>query len=107
MNKAGLVYYNDIPAGRLERRDKEYVFTYNTVYLADASLPPITLSFPKRMKEYHSPVLFPFFFGLLAEGVNKRLQCTSLKIDENDHFTRLIKTAGQTTIGAISVREEE
>ena len=107
MNKAGLVYYNDIFAGRLEKRDKEYIFTYDTAYIADPSLPPVTLSFPKSRREYRSPVLFPFFFGLLAEGANKQLQCASLKIDENDHFTRLIKTAGQTTVGAITVREQE
>lgn len=107
MSKAGLVYYNDIPAGRLVQNDGEFVFTYDTAYLENRSLPPISISFSKSKKEYHSPVLFPFFFGLLAEGANKQLQCSLLKIDENDHFTRLLKTAGQTTIGAISVREEE
>jgi hypothetical protein len=29
-----------------------------------------------------------------------------MKIDENDHFTRLIKTAAEATIGAVTVREE-
>jgi len=28
-----------------------------------------------------------------------------LKIDENDHFSRLLKTAGENTIGAITVQE--
>jgi HipA-like protein len=106
MSKAGLVYYNNILAGRMERRGKEYVFTYDAGYLADPALPSIALSFPKSLKEFHSPVLFPFFYGLLAEGANKKLQCTSLKIDERDHFTRLLKTAAQTTIGAITVRED-
>jgi HipA-like protein len=106
MSKAGLVYYNGILAGRLELRGKEYVFTYDVSYLANTSLPPISLTFPKSRAEYRSPVLFPFFFGLLAEGANKRLQCSALKIDENDHFTRLLKTAGESTIGAITVREE-
>jgi len=105
MNKTGLVYYNGILAGRLEQQDKEYVFTYDSTYLSDRSLPPIALSFPKSNRKYRSPVLFPFFFGLLAERSNKQLQCTMLKIDENDDFTRLIKTANETTIGAITVRE--
>jgi serine/threonine-protein kinase HipA len=107
MSKAAIVYYNEIRAGRLEKRDTEYIFTYDAAYLADPSLPPVALSFSKSRGEYRSPVLFPFFFGLLAEGLNKQLQCASLKIDENDHFARLIKTASHTTIGAITVREEE
>jgi HipA-like protein len=106
MSKAGLVYYNGIAAGRLEQRDNEYIFTYAPEYLADPSLPPVAVSFPKSRKEYRSPFLFPFFFGLLAEGANKQLQCASMKIDENDNFNRLLKTAGDTTIGAITVREE-
>jgi serine/threonine-protein kinase HipA len=106
MNKTGLVYYNGILAGRLQRDDSGYVFKYDQDYLADASLPSISLSFPKNRGEFRSPVLFPFFFGLLAEGSNKELQCALLKIDENDDFTRLLKTAGECTIGAITVREE-
>jgi len=106
MSKAGRVYYNAIPAGRLEMQGQEYVFTYDAAYRADPSLPPVALAFPKSRAEYRSQVLFPFFFGLLAEGGNKQLQCASLKIDGNDHFARLLKTAGETTIGAITVKEE-
>jgi serine/threonine-protein kinase HipA len=105
MSKAGLVYYNDVLAGRLEFRSNEYTFTYDPAYLADGSLPSISLSLPKSRKEHRSSVLFPFFFGLLAEGVNKDVQCRALKIDEEDHFTRLLRTAGESTIGAITVRE--
>jgi len=49
-------------------------------------------------------VLFSFFSGLLSEGINKDIQCRLLKIDENDDFTRLLKTAGEDTIGAITVK---
>lgn len=106
MNKSGLVYYNGILAGRVERKKKTYVFTYDLSYLSDPSMPPISLSFPKRSHVFHSEVLFPFFFGLLAEGTNKELQCKTLKIDEADSFTRLLKTVNNTAIGAITVREE-
>jgi HipA-like protein len=106
MNRTGLVYYNGIPAGELSRQDNEYVFTYDPDYLANASLPAIALCFPKSRREYRSVVLFPFFYGLLAEGTNKQLQCALLKIDENDSFTRLLKTADEATIGAITVKEK-
>lgn len=106
MSNSGLVFYNNILAGRLERRAEGYVFTYDQSYLNDISMPPVALSFPRSKKEHRSPVLFPFFAGLLTEGVNKDLQCSVLKIDEDDSFTRLLKTAGENTIGAVTVREE-
>lgn len=105
MSKRGLVYFNNVLAGTLEYRHPEYVFTYDDSYLNNPSLPSIALSLPKNKTVYHSPVLFPFFYGLLAEGYEKRLQCTALKIDENDNFTRLLKTASSNTIGAVTIRE--
>lgn len=107
MNRHGKVYHNGRFAGRLGRTDSGFVFTYDDAYRADPSLPPIALGFPKSRKEFRSPVLFPFFYGLLAEGANKNLQCAILRIDENDHFTRLLRTAGEETIGAVTVRGEE
>jgi len=39
----------------------------------------------------------------LSEGENRKLQCRVLKIDENDHFGLLLKTASEETIGAVRV----
>jgi len=99
------VYCNANLAGRLSKTTGGYTFTYDKKYYIDNDKPAIALSFPKNQKQYNSEILFPFFFGLLSEGVNKELQCRTLKIDEKDYFTRLIKTAGVDTIGAITVKE--
>lgn len=104
MKKQAEVYYNNELAGYLNYMDQEYVFQYDEKYFADKTKPAISLSLAKTKLEYRSKILFPFFYGLLAEGDQKYIQCKKLKIDENDHFTRLIKTASNT-IGAISVRE--
>lgn len=104
MNGRAAVYYNSTLAGYLVSLNNGYTFIYEEKYLSDSEMPAISLSFPKNEKEFHSKVLFPFFFGLLAEGDQKQIQCRKLGIDEADHFTRLIKTA-QNTIGAISVKE--
>ncbi|HXB46039.1 MAG TPA: HipA N-terminal domain-containing protein [Puia sp.] len=101
-----VVYNNGTVAGLLEKAAADdYRFTYEDAYLADASMPSISLSLSKTKKEHQSKVLFPFFFGLLAEGINKDIQCRLLRIDENDDFTRLLKTAGEDTIGAITIKE--
>jgi len=103
MNK-GLVHCCGVFAGTIKYQDGGYVFSYDDDYLNNSSLPPIAFSFPKRKLEYRSDVLFPFFYGLLAEGADKAVQCATLRIDEDDHFTRLLKTAGET-IGAITIKE--
>lgn len=105
MAKAG-VYNNEILAGYLEKRAlDDYHFTYAENYLADPTQPSISLTLPRTQAEHQSPVLFSFFTGLLTEGINKDIQCRLLKIDEEDDFTRLLKTAGDDTIGAITVKE--
>ncbi|MEW5841712.1 MAG: HipA N-terminal domain-containing protein [Bacteroidota bacterium] len=104
MERKAEVYINDQLAGYLIQTDEEYVFKYEDAYFSDDNKPAISLTLPKSTKEYHSKYLFPFFFGLLSEGDLKTLQCRNLGIDENDHFTRLLKTA-QNTIGAVRIKE--
>lgn len=101
------VYFNGILAGYLEKSSGGYVFQYEQMYIASAELPSISLTLPKRTEPYTSEVLFPFFFGLLTEGVNKTIQCRELKIDENDHFNRLVKTIHSDSIGAITIKSTE
>jgi HipA-like protein len=102
----GEVYNNGVLAGWLEKRTAEdYRFTYEDRYRTDPSLPAISLILPKTEAEYQSFSLFSFFAGLLAEGINKEIQCRLLKIDEDDDFTRLLKTAVEDTIGAVTIKE--
>lgn len=98
------VYCRDTPAGTLRQDAEGYVFEYLPDYLGNPALPAISLTLPKQEAPFRSTVLFPFFFGLLAEGENKALECRLLRIDENDHFTRLLRTCTTDTIGGITVR---
>jgi serine/threonine-protein kinase HipA len=100
------VYCRGVLAGILVKDQRGcYCFQYVPEYLSSPKCPAISLSFPKQEKPFESPVLFPFFFGLLAEGEDKDLQCRVLKIDEHDHFTRLLKTCQTETIGGVTVKE--
>jgi serine/threonine-protein kinase HipA len=100
------IYNNGILAGHLEKKGPdEYSFAYTAAYFANSSLPPISLTLPKTRQSFQSPILFSFFSGLLAEGINKDIQCRILKIDDRDDFTRLLKTADEDTIGGITVKE--
>jgi len=106
MARSGIVYYGNNPAGRIEETATGFRFTYDKDYLIASDLPAISLTLPKQPEAFESPVIFPFFYGLLAEGILKQTQCRKLKIDENDHFGRLLKTAHADTIGAVTVIEE-
>ena len=99
------IYRNGIFAGMLtEVNRKHFVFRYDDIYFSDKSKPSISLTLPKIQIEYSSEILFPFFFNMLSEGVNRKLQCAQLRIDENDHFGLLMATAQYDTIGAITVK---
>lgn len=103
--RSAAVYMRNKEAGILSKfRDGTYEFRYTDRYRKDSSLPSIAFLLPKSRAVHRSKVLFPFFFGLLAEGAQKRLQCRSLKIDEDDHFTRLLETCREGVIGAVYVK---
>jgi serine/threonine-protein kinase HipA len=99
------IYRNKEYAGTLTEKNRNmFVFRYDDTYYADTTKPAISLTIPKSKQEYSSPVLFPFFFNMLSEGVNRQLQSRLLKIDEQDHFGLLSATAQYDTIGAITVK---
>ena len=101
--KVGKVYCCGRFAGTLTQDADAFVFRYDDAYFSNSSLPDVSATLPKTQVEYKSKVLFPFFFGLLAEGIQKERQCRELKIDERDHFTRLLETSAYGAIGAVYV----
>ena len=105
MRKAN-VYRNGKLTGVLTQFSvNDYEFRYDDNWFANDELPPISLTMAKSKQVYKSEYLFPFFFNMLSEGVNRQLQTRQLKIDENDYFGLLLATAKTDTIGAITVSE--
>lgn len=99
------IYRNGTLAGTLTEENRQhFVFRYDDNYFNDANKPAISLTLPKTQKEYSSEFLFPFFFNMLSEGVNRKLQSTQLRIDEEDNFGLLMATAQYDTIGAVTVK---
>ena len=98
------IYCDGTLAGKLTEENRQhYTFIYTDEYFSDANKPAVSLTLPKTQKEYSSTILFPFFYNMLSEGVNRKLQCTRLKIDEDDNFGLLMATAQFDTIGSITV----
>ena len=102
------VYRNGQLAGILtEESRRAYVFTYDESYYHDPNLAAISLTLPKNQRSYHSTFLFPFFYNLLSEGVNRKLQSAQWRIDEQDDFGLLMATAQYDTIGPITIKPIE
>ena len=71
--KCVTVYVKGIEAGVLARfRHGGYEFRYTREY-RQSTRPSVAFSIPKRKAVHRSQVLFPFFYGLLAEGAQKRM----------------------------------
>jgi len=102
------VYRNGQLTGTLTQLSQNsYEFRYDDAWFANANLPAISLTLPKTKQVYQSEYLFPFFYNMLSEGANKKLQCRQLRIDENDYFSLLLATAQTDTIGAITIKPVE
>lgn len=100
------VFSNGVLAGLLTETDGgTFIFRYADSFLIDENQTAISPSFPKSTEEFTSTSLFPFFYNMLSEGANKAVQCSSLKIDENDAYGLLLATAHTDTIGAITVKK--
>ena len=95
------VYVNGIEAGILREEDSGmYTFAYSNEYTGS----PVCLTMPVRKEIYSSEYLFPFFFNMLSEGANRKMQSQLLHIDENDDFGILLATAQHDTIGSVTVK---
>lgn len=99
------VYRNGQLAGTLiQHTPKNYEFRYDDAWYSNEKLPAISLTLPKIKQTYRADHLFPFFFNMLSEGENRKLQSRQLKIDEDDYFGLLVATASTDTIGAITIK---
>ena len=100
------VYVRNKYAGILKETDEGYSFTYWSGYLADPGALPASITLPLSEEEYSSPVLFPFFDGLIPEGWLLDVACRNWKIDKNDRFGMLMVCC-RDCIGDVSIREAD
>lgn len=67
--KSAKIYMYDHYAGRLTEDENGFQFVYDSDYLEMEGAEPISLTMPLREEPYEDKVLFPFFDGLVPEGV--------------------------------------
>ena len=96
------VFFKDKQAGIIEEIEGGYIFTYDSVFVAQNQ--PLSVSLPLKQKVYEGKDIFPFFLGLLPEGWYLDVVSKTLKIDKKDNFSLLLATC-QDTSGAVAIEE--
>lgn len=105
MRKAD-VFYRDVKAGQLAEDENGYSFCYDAAYLASENAEPISLTLPLRAEAYESPVLFPFFDGLIPEGWLLDVALRNTDVSILDRMSLLLLCC-KDCIGAVSVVPEK
>ena len=107
MKKANVYRNGELIGELIQHKAHSYEFIYDERWFNNPEKPPVSLTMPKKKQRYKADHLFPFFFNLLSEGVNRKLQSRQLKIDEKNYFDLLLATAQSDTIGAITVKPQK
>lgn len=100
------VFFHDKQAGVLRKTGDGYEFSYDKNYLVDPSAQALSVNLPLQSEPFLSPLLFPFFEGLLREGWLLDLTSVALQLDKRDKFGLLLHS-GENAIGAVSIRPKE
>lgn len=96
------IYRKGILAGTLTEDGGEYIFRYDTQYLCSPLAEAISLTFPLQAEAYSSPVLFPFFDGLIPEGWLLDVALRNTDISILDRMSLLLLCCKEC-IGSVSV----
>lgn len=101
MRRAKIFYKNKL-AGILTEDDAGYEFRYLPEYLSSETAKAVSLTLPLWEDAYTSPVLFPFFDGLIPEGWLLDVALRNTDISILDRMSLLL-TCCKDCIGAVSV----
>lgn len=96
------IYRKKMLAGMLTEDGGEYMFKYDDAYLASPSAVAISLTLPLQPEAYTSPVLFPFFDGLIPEGWLLDVALHNTDISVLDRMSLLLLCCKEC-IGSVSV----
>jgi len=96
------IYRKEKLAGILTEDGGEYRFCYDETYLAREDAQPISLTLPLQTEAFVSPVLFPFFDGLIPEGWLLDVALRNTDISILDRMSLLLLCCKEC-IGSVSV----
>ena len=96
------IYRKGAFAGVLTEDGGEYRFCYDEEYLKRDDAQPVSLTFPLQLEAFVSPILFPFFDGLIPEGWLLDVALRNTDISVLDRMSLLLLCCKEC-IGSVSV----
>ena len=96
------IYRKEVLAGILTEDGGEYRFCYDEAYLKRGDAQPVSLTLPLQTEPFVSPVLFPFFDGLIPEGWLLDVALRNTDISILDRMSLLLLCC-RDCIGSVSV----
>ena len=96
------IFRKGVLAGILTEDGGEYRFCYEPEYLTREDAHPISLTLPLQTESFVSPVLFPFFDGLIPEGWLLDVALRNTDISLLDRMSLLLMCCREC-IGSVSV----
>ena len=96
------IYRKEVLAGTLTEDGGEYRVCYDKAYLAHTDAQPVSLTLPLHAEAFVSPVLFPFFDGLIPEGWLLDVALRNTDISILDRMSLLLLCC-KDCIGSVSV----
>ena len=102
------VYRKEILAGILTEDGGEYRFCYDETYLSHEDAQPVSLTLPLQTEAFVSPVLFPFFDGLIPEGwlLDVALRNTDISILDRMSLLLLCCKECIGSVGVVPINKE-
>lgn len=101
MNRAKVLMHGTW-AGEILEDERTYRFTYRAEYLKRANARAVSVTLPLRSEAYESPILHPFFDGLIPEGWVLAIAERNWKLKERDRMGLLLVCC-RDPIGAVSI----
>lgn len=96
------IKFNNHTAGFLSQDENGFHFIYEKNYLSSKKPIPVSLTLPLQENAFDSPVLFPFFDGLIPEGWLLDIAESNWKLTPRDRMGLLLACC-KDCIGAVSV----
>lgn len=96
------IKFNELTAGFLSEDENGFHFIYYKSYLESINPIPVSMTLPLQEKAFDSPVLFPFFDGLIPEGWLLDIAELNWKLNSRDRMGLLLACC-KDCIGAVSV----